>query len=70
MKKALQRTVTYGLCVMLAASIAGCGDSQNDAGQETAVADAGGEAGSDAEGTDAVAAENQDEDEEAGAAGT
>lgn len=70
MEKALQRAVTYGLCVMLAASIAGCGDSQNDAGQETAVADAGGEAGSDAEGTDAVAAENQDEDKEAGAAGT
>lgn len=70
MEKALQRAVTYGLCFVLAVSIAGCGNSQNDAGQETAVADAGGEAGSDAEGTDAVAAENQDEDKEAGAAGT
>lgn len=70
MEKALQRAVTYGLCFVLAVSIAGCGNSQNSAGQETAGTDAGGEAGPDAEGTDAVAAENQDEDKEAGAAGT
>lgn len=70
MEKALQRAVTYGLCFVLAVSIAGCGNSQNSAGQETAVVDAGGEAGPDAEGTDDVAAENQDEDKEAGAAGT
>ena len=52
MEKVFQRVVAYGLGVVLAVNLAGCGNSQNDAGQETAGADAGNGLNQTAEETD------------------